>query len=75
MAESHPRPDVDRVELPVGKRLLRGPHGKGPDLGDMVAEADRALAEIVLDQRMAEGMAVKVERRARTRANSVEHFV
>ena len=60
-----------RVELPIGERLLLGRNGKGPDLGDMVAEAHRALAEIFLNQWVAEGVAIEVQLWAWTRADDV----
>ena len=64
-----------RIELPVVECPLGGRDGEGAELGNIVAVPHRALAEIVVGERVAERMAVKVERRARPTRDGVQHFV
>lgn len=63
-----------RVEAPVLQLLLDDRSRKGADLGNMVSEADRGLAEVGVGQRVPERMAEEASQWA-VRLDGVQHLV
>ena len=66
---------LGRIELPIIERPLFRRDRERTELGHVIAEPNRALAEIIVDERMAERMAIEIQRRALRSADCIQHLV